>query len=261
MGISELREQILKVDKHRGGIRMLPCLAIDPSWFREIQKDVSRLIEERTPSVVDASHPTFWVNPYGKAVQYSLFNSSGKTTDTTIDAFREGKAFAVPEYESLYRFFSLFEQHVLTFRVSGMMPHSGLSLHEEWIVGDERTRLRFHVPVFTNEQASVVLDEKRFWLREGYLYYFNFGCAHSAENEGQSARYHLLFDMWLSDWVFENVLDLASPSTPGEGLQKLSPSKVEQLSRSEFSPIDEYVIGKSNGEVIKARWQDRPESQ
>ncbi len=87
--IATSRQQVLEATKHHGGVRMLPCLSVDPSWFREIQKDVTRLIEVLRPSVVDESHPTYWVNPCGKAVQYSLFNSSGNTADTTIDTSRE----------------------------------------------------------------------------------------------------------------------------------------------------------------------------
>jgi hypothetical protein len=259
--IATFRQQVLEATEHLGGIRMLPCLSVDPSWFREIQKDVTRLIEELRPSVVDESHPTYWVNPYGKAVQYSLFNSSGSTADTTIDTSRENKAFVSTGYASLYRFFSLFEQHVLTFRLNGMMPHSGLSPHEESIVDGEKIRLRFHLPVFTNEKASVALDQRRFWLQEGYVYYFNNGCVHAADNDGEVERYHLVWDQWLSDWAFDNLLDLASPSTPDADLHKLSPAKVEELSRSENRPMEEYVIGKPTGEVVKVSRQDRPKNE
>src|SRR6185503_20358130 len=82
--IMNVREQIVAAAQHRGGLKMQPCLSVDPAWFRSIQEDVRKLLAERPPSdVSQKSHPTHWTNPYGNVTQHSLLNGSGKTEDTT----------------------------------------------------------------------------------------------------------------------------------------------------------------------------------
>jgi hypothetical protein len=256
MTLEGFRAQVEAAARHEGGVKLHACLAVEPAWFAAIQEDVRRLLRQRSPSDVGAtSHPTHWTNPYGKAVQYSLFNASGDTSDTSVDHDHrhEGKSFNAAGCEALRRFFACFETRVLNLRLNGLLPDSGLSPHEEFIIHGDRLRLRFHLPIFTGEKASVVLDEERFHLRPGYVYYFNNGCVHAAENAGVEERYHLLFDLFLDDWIWEQVLDLDSPAVPDPGLRKLSREEAAAAMRSEPCPVDEYIVGTPTGQLLRAR--------
>jgi len=258
MSIETFRQQVQVATEHRGGIKLQPCLALDPAWFGAIQQEVRGLLRERAPSdVTRQDHPTHWTNPYGKAVQYSLFNASGDTSDTSADHDHkhEGKSFNAAGCKALQRFFSCFESRALNLRLNGLLPDSGLSPHEECVLHGDRLRLRFHLPVFTNGQSSLVLDEERFQVREGVVYYFNNGCVHAAQNDGREERFHLLFDLFLDEWIWQNVLDPDSPSTPAPRLRKVSRGEAERLMPSEPCRIDEYIIGTLTGLILKAQRQ------
>jgi len=246
------REGIMQAAKHEGGIKMQPCLAMDPAWFSSIQEEVRNLQAARPPSDPgDKSHPTNWTKPYGNVTQHSLFNDSGNTADTATDHNLkiEGKSFVVPECAALNRLFSIFTNRALNFRLNGMLPKAGLSPHEENIIHGEKVRVRFHLPIFTNEQAKVMLDGEKFHLRPGYIYFFNNGSVHSAENGGQESRYHLVWDVFLDDWIDENICNLGSAQTPDPGLRKLTRAEAAALSVSEPWDIDEYVA--YTGQVVK----------
>jgi len=246
------REEVIAAAQHRGGIKMRPCLAVDPSWFAAIREDVRTLLTGRPPSDVSLqSHPTHWTNPYGNVTQHSLLNSSGRTEDTSSDhdLRTEGKAFSAPECQALMRLQAAFAGSALNFRLNGLMAHSGLSPHEENVVHGDQLRLRFHLPVFTNSQARVMLDGEQLHLQPGYIYFFNNGCVHSAGNQGDEARYHIVWDVFWNEWIDEHMCNLESPATPAEGLRKLSPAEAARLSRSEPWWIEEYI--NYHGQLVK----------
>ena len=256
MTMKAFREQVEAAARHEGGMKLHACLALDASWFAAIQEDVRALLRRRRPSDVTAtSHPTHWTNPYGKATQYSLFNASGDTADTSVDHNHqhEGKSFNAAGCEALRRLFGCFESRALNLRLNGLLPDSGLSPHEEFVIHGDRLRLRFHLPIFTNEKASVVLDEERYRLRPGYVYYFNNGCVHAAENAGVEERYHLVWDLFLDEWIWDNVLDLDSTAVADPGLRKLSREEAAAVMRSEPCPVDEYIVGTPTGQLLMAR--------
>jgi hypothetical protein len=259
MSIEILREQVLAANRHEGGLKIQPCLAVEPGWFAEMQADVRKLLQEREASdVMLKSHPSNWVRPFGQgATQHSLFNKSGITSDYSSDhsGATEGLALAVPGCESLKHFFAPFESRLISLRLNGLMPGSGLGAHEEAIVKGKQVRLRFHLPVLTNPGASLLVDDEKFRFREGYVYFFNNGCVHSAVNEGTTDRYHFVWDMWLDEWIYENILNLESPASPGPRLRKLTRDEAIELGRGEDCPVEEYIIGTATGELIFARKQ------
>jgi hypothetical protein len=246
------RERVIEAAQHRGGMKVQACLQLDPGWFTSIQAEVQSLLNERKPSDVSSkAHPTNWTNPYGNVTQHSLYNDSGNTADTTTDHNLkiEGKVFAAADYQALQRLFRPFENRALNFRLNGLMAKSGLSPHEENIIHGDKLRLRLHLPLFTNRQAKVMLDGESFGLQPGYIYFFNNGSVHAAVNESTEPRYHLVWDLFLDEWVEENILDLDSPAVPADGFRKVTPQEAAQLCASEPWHIDEYVNYK--GELVQ----------
>lgn len=256
MTIGSFRGEVERAaSEHEGGLKLQACLALEPAWFEALRAEVLDLVARRAPSEVgDKSHPTYWTNPYGRATQHSLLNVSGVTSDTSVDHDHRasGKAFNAPECPSLARFVRSFGDRLLNFRINGLFPGAGLSPHEEFVVHGDRLRLRFHLPVQTSAQATLLLDEERFHAQPGHVYYFNNGCVHGAENLGQEPRYHLVWDMFLDEWIWDAVLDPDSPRTPDPGLRKVGGAERTALERAEPCPIDEYVIGTPTGVVLRA---------
>jgi hypothetical protein len=258
MSMEAFREQVLLAAHHQGGIRLKPCLVVDADWFRAIQADCARIISGSASSEVGSrEHPTHWTRPYGKAIQFSLFNRSGDTSDTTSDHSHstEGKAFAFPALTSLHRLFHAFEPRVLNFRLNGLRTGSGLSPHEETIEHGDEVRLRFHLPIFTTPRASVLLDERKYRLAAGNIYFFNNGCVHAAQNEAEEPRFHLVWDMFLDEWLWRHVIDAESPSVPDKGFSKITPAAAENLLEHEDHPVDEYVCYRPNDGILRATRQ------
>src|SRR5260370_31918951 len=268
MSCEAVREAILSGKAHSGGLKMQACLALEDRWFQRIQQDVRMLVADRQASDVgDKNHPTNWVRPYGKATQYNLYNGTGDTAD--IHSYHKGPSgarFVEPRADALYDFVKCFESRLLNLRLNGLMPGSGLNPHEEGIVNGDKVVCRFHLPLFTSEQCSMLLDEENFYFRPGIVYFFNKGCVHGARNESTDVRYHLVWDMWLDQWIYDTIFNLEDSAVPGEGFRKLSHSEAVELAHSTPQPVDEYMIGMSDGQLLLAkktadRWIKRAVSE
>ncbi len=206
---------IIDGNYHRGGLKCQRLFRVDDQFFATLVAEVKTLVEKYTPSAVkDKDHVTNWTNPYGTAVQFSLFNESGKFDDFSTDhnRTRQGKRFHyAEEFPTLARFIDAFP-HAYNMRLNGMGKKSGLSPHEEHVVSQSsdgnhvQVRARFHLPVATNPGAEMFLDGEVFHFEAGSVYFFNNGCIHSASNSGETFRYHFVWDTLLNqeahDWMF-----------------------------------------------------------
>lgn len=66
----ELMEAIRDANYHRGGLRCLRLLRMDPDFFGELQADVEHLCAAQQPSNVhDPNHVTNWTRPSGQVFQ------------------------------------------------------------------------------------------------------------------------------------------------------------------------------------------------
>lgn len=240
--------------EHRGGIKTLRLGRLSPAWFADIQKDAATIIEGGSASDVTArNHVTNWTRPSGQVKQYSLFNSSGRSDDTSGDYGYRGdvrkKRFVFPHLKALNRFAALFGDSLRNLRLNGMGTQSGLSAHEEnsitaHALGTDHI-VRFHLPIFTNAEAYIHLDDERFQYREGELYFFHHGCVHAAANHGPEARYHLVFDCFLDRKMFQRVF----PGTPSPDPDFEKSSHDGTQVKSEPYVFPEFVC--EDGRVIK----------
>ena len=233
---------------HAGGICCLQLFRLDESY-------VARLIDEATSltrtelgsDVTRANHVTHWTKPRGKVVQFSLFNSSGHLEDFSDDhnMSSAGKRFFKDaSYPGLARLASSLPD-LVNFRLNLMGPGSSLSPHEEHSlvrIGDGKVgaRIRFHLPLVTNIDAELTLEEHVFHLMPGTVYLVNHGCVHSARNGGDTDRLHLVWDMLLTveayDAMFGNV-DLPLPLRRlRDDEQTVSPLRREKVGLFERIP-------------------------
>lgn len=154
---------------------------------------------------ISGRHEGSWTNPYGSVRPFSLFNNTGGIEDGSNDfnPFLQDKRFQV-ELPTLTDFYSQIPD-LLNLRLNCIGPGSGLSEHEEevFLAGEKRLRLRFHLPVITNPGARISLDGETFHFMEGNIYFFNNGCVHGAWNEGGTDRYHLVWDVILTNKSYE----------------------------------------------------------
>ena len=74
MPIETRREQVMAANRHEGGLKIQPSLAVETVWFAAMQADVRKLLLERESSdEMQSSHPTNWVRAFGQgAMQHNL---------------------------------------------------------------------------------------------------------------------------------------------------------------------------------------------
>lgn len=227
-----------------------------------IEQEARRIITKSTMSLVEQKgHVTNWTKPYGYAVQYSLYNTSGDTSDFSTDhnltqKSNEGNAdkfFIDPSLSNTFRLFRIFKDNVINFRLNGMGRNSGLSPHKEYNIHERRYRIRLHLPVITNDGAWMMLGGKKYRYRRGYIYFFNNGLVHAAGNDGEDVRYHFVWDNWLDERFFENILDLDNSKSPDPQIvDKLTKQESVELSRTEPYRFERYEDQFSGTVQVKA---------
>ena len=66
--------------------KLIPCFKINENIMDGIEKEVRKIIEKNQASkVVEKTHGTNWTKPYGEALQFSLYNTTGDTNDFSTD--------------------------------------------------------------------------------------------------------------------------------------------------------------------------------
>jgi hypothetical protein len=224
MQYSKLIREIRRAFEHKGGLKILELGTIDADWFSQIQQECAHIIEHAGSSDVGMpKHVTNWTRPSGTVRQFSLFNTSGNSADTTGDYGYLGdaskKKLVFPEMKGLARFAELFRPALRNLRLNGIGINSGLNAHEEQSISATRFAVtyivRFHLPIFTNSSAKIYVDDEITHFDEGRLYYFNHGCVHAASNEGPDPRYHLVLDAFLEKSLFHRLFDESKSPDPG----------------------------------------------
>jgi hypothetical protein len=67
-------------------------------------------------------------------------------------------------------------------------------------------RARFHIPIQTNNKVAMLIGDNIYHFEEGNMYFFNNGAIHSADNQRNSYRFHIVFDVLIdkkaNDFLF-----------------------------------------------------------
>jgi len=235
--------------EHRGGLTMFAIGRIDGAWFQQIRSEVTWIVGSQYSSdVTNSSHVTYWTRPRGTARQFSLLNKTGKSDDFSTDHSMEleGKKLTFPQLAATARFARLFGPNLVNLRLNGLGKNSGLGAHEECPVkafpnGSLKYKIRFHLPIFTNPDAAILLDGQRFHFEESVLYFFNQSCVHSAVNEGEEPRYHFVLDCLLDRSLQRNLLSLSGEPLADKGLRMFSAAESKLYTRAEPWKVEEFV--------------------
>lgn len=104
--------------------------------------------------------------------------------------------------------FEKFECQVETFRIHTLDAGANIKKHRDVGYSFEMGKIRLHIPVFTNDNVEMLVDDKPIPMKEGECWYCNFNTEHEVKNNSDQPRAHIILDCIVNDWltgVFEEV--------------------------------------------------------
>jgi len=225
-------------------LKCAELFTIEPASFLPLKNELQILAGHNAPSEVqDKTHPANRTKPTGDVVQFSLLNNTGNFADTAEFRSRSiyGKHFHhAADYPALAAFIALFP-HATSMRLLGMGPNGGLHPHKvnsSWRKGRHwYFTARFHLPIMTNPEALILLDGDPFHFQEGRVYFFHNGCIHSAYNGGETNRFHLVWDMLMT----QETIDLMFGDDSYPPLER-TPSNSREVPVVKSVTMDEYDV-------------------
>lgn len=205
-----------------GSIGIMPLFDCDPTLYQALCDEARALANVEFGQNVDERHGTYqyvkaqspeWHIESGLVRQYSLYNSKDDylyVTDdhhwSVADRHFHRDLTAVPQF--FERYFG--QSDLQNFRMQTISAGGGLGQHKELILDipkrEEHYKLRFHLPIVTNDSVHFIMDDVRYRMAPGTVYIFNQGRMHGVENEEGQLRIHLVWDCYLNRHILMNIL-------------------------------------------------------
>jgi len=104
---------------------------------------------------------------------------------------------------------SLFTQLLCPVKAARLMrlkAGAEIKPHRDQGLGMEFGEARLHVPVFTSDAVSFVVDNQLIPMNAGELWYFNADQIHEVYNRSSEDRINLVIDCVVNDWLREKIL-------------------------------------------------------
>ena len=88
-----------------------------------------------------------------------------------------------------------------------MRLHAGAEIkpHRDYGLNMESGEARLHLPIYTNDAVSFIVDQKKIPMRAGELWYFNADQIHEVYNHSDEDRINLVIDCVVNDWLCEKI--------------------------------------------------------
>lgn len=138
---------------------------------------------------------------------HEIYNGLSSDVD-----YNQWKFWAGDEYPNLFKFIKSLTS-CYNCCINGFLPHSKFTVHREPIVKKFRNKwvmiCRFHIPILTNNKCLNYVGDGLYHFEEGYNYFFNVAAKHDGRNDSDLPRYHLLYDLILT----EKVIDMLRSAT------------------------------------------------
>jgi len=88
-----------------------------------------------------------------------------------------------------------------TFRIHTLEAGASIKPHRDIGYSLEHGKIRIHIPVETNNQVEILLDNKPVKMKNGETWYCNFHVTHEVHNKSNKHRMHIIMDCLVNDWV------------------------------------------------------------
>ena len=151
----------------------------------------------------------------------SLYNATG---EETYDVPKELVAKATPLVERMPRikaFLDTLKLDYMMARLTKAEPDSYLYEHRDYEGLDKYEKLRLHVPLFTDPDSFMAIDDSNIYLESGYLYKLDPRLAvHGVCNRSDRPRIHLILDCYVdpllkslveNEWLDQKLVSQRPP--------------------------------------------------
>lgn len=118
-------------------------------------------------------------------------------------------------------------------------------------------RDRYHLVVESNGESVLKANDEEVRMKTGELWWFNNKAVHSAYNDSEFARIHLVFDLQPQGHAAEAIMPKATPPDPRRILQDSLCSKPLKARQAVAEAVELYLAVKKNPQ----RWQELLEDQ
>ena len=197
------------------GLKTANLFMVDPDFFENIKSEVLDLVKNNPiPALKQGGPKSRLVQPLGRVEQYSIINATGRFDDLSLVHNRSifNKRFHHREaYPHLAKFIELFP-HAVNFRINVMYANSALVEHRATACHYNKVNnkyfliVKFHLPIKTNQEASMFLNGDLYRFEEGNIYFFYNGVNHTADNyHPTDERIHLVWDMLLTQKTYRDL--------------------------------------------------------
>jgi hypothetical protein len=215
-------------------VKLLPLLRVDPAFMQQLSSNIAELRRAHGPHK-DATERGRRLTDAGNWRIHVLYNVSGQIGDMSDDTLTtRPKQFNGDAYPALRRLFDTFGAHMTNFHITTATPGARLVVHVDPMVfpaettggaldcGNRQLLLRMHVPVVTSEADFAIFGGEKRYYESGTLYYFNALHPHCAANGDDLDRVHLVLDMWLTEALWQSVLNPHGETAAPDGFSRLT---------------------------------------
>lgn len=101
----------------------------------------------------------------------------------------------------LLSIFETFQCQTETFRIHTLDGGASIKPHRDTGYSFEHGKVRLHIPIQTNDQVEILLENKPVKMKEGECWYCNFDIIHEVHNHSDQPRVHLILDCLVNDWM------------------------------------------------------------
>ena len=129
----------------------------------------------------------------------SLYNNSGRPEDANIADGRAIETSLLKKLPNTRKYIESLNLDLMWVRLAKLEANSFLWEHRDYAELNHVERLRLHIPLITNTEATLVIGGCRVHLANGYVWKLNPTHYHAASNLGRHSRIHILIDTYSNE--------------------------------------------------------------
>jgi hypothetical protein len=170
---------------------------IDDTILQGMQHEVRNIGEDWTQVYTDYHSGGWWT--------LSLLNNTSNPHDALIEDCVPVETSLLKKMPVTGAFLRGLSLKYMWVRLAKLEPSSFMWEHCDYQDLGNFQRFRLHVPIITNQESMLIIDDSKVHLDAGYIWKLNPIHRHAAGNFGSESRVHILIDCYVDD-TLENLL-------------------------------------------------------